>query len=144
MRIEGPNCGVFDKRSRILPSSRSGVLIVDDEKLIRWSLRERLSRSGYRVLEAVDGRAALDQLASGVERVDLILLDLKLPDTDGLAVLEQAKHLAPNCAVIMMSAYSTEQHERDALLRGAAHFVQKPFKVEQMLELVRRTLESRS
>ena len=68
------------------------VLIVDDEDLIRWSLGERLRGDGYTILEAATGQAALEQFKEGV---DLVLLDYRLPDTDGLTVLREMKKLDP-------------------------------------------------
>ena len=128
--------------SEISPDVTPTVLIVDDEALIRWSLRDRLVRAGYRVLEAADGQSALSQLANGEGTVDLMLLDLRLPDSDGLSLMKSAKSKAPDCAVIVMSAYGTEEVQREALASGAAFFVPKPFKIDDVLGLVRRTLAS--
>ena len=73
---------------RIMPNAT--VLVVDDEALIRWSLTERLKSEGYNVLEAETGRAALEQVGEGV---DLVLLDYRLPDTDGVSVLRKIKEI---------------------------------------------------
>ncbi|MBI3846972.1 MAG: response regulator [Planctomycetes bacterium] len=126
--------------SEISPDLKPTVLIVDDEALIRWSLRDRLVRAGFRVLEAADGQTALSQLGNGGGTVDLMLLDLRLPDSDGLSLLKSAKSKAPDCPVILMSAYGTEDVQREALATGAVFFVQKPFKIDDVLGLVRRTL----
>ena len=68
------------------------VLVVDDEELIRWSLRERLRGEGYEVREAGTGREALEQFKEGV---DIVLLDYRLPDIDGLTVLREMKGATP-------------------------------------------------
>ena len=71
---------------------KATILVVDDEALIRWSLTERLKTEEYEVLEADTGRAAMEKLAEGV---DLVLLDYRLPDTDGVAVLRKIKEFDP-------------------------------------------------
>jgi len=81
------------------------VLIVEDESLIRWSLRQKFEERGYRVSEAEHGAAALEQLDSS--NFDLIMLDYKLPDTTGLDVLRHVRELETDAVVIMMTAYST-------------------------------------
>lgn len=81
------------------------MLVVDDEDLIRWSLRERLRTDGYEVLEAGTGRAALEQFKEGV---DLVLLDYRLPDTDGLSVLRELKKLDPDILVAALVGQALE------------------------------------
>jgi DNA-binding NtrC family response regulator len=122
------------------PKPKAGILIVDDEHLIRWSLRERLVRAGYQVLEAASGHEALERIAARDGRIQLILLDLKLPDADGLAILRRAKQAMPECPVIMMSAHGSEEIAREALDIGAARFLSKPFKLDELLTLIRHAL----
>ena len=69
------------------------ILVIDDEKLIRWTLRERLERAGYSVVEAEHGAAAFEAMRQ--DDFDLLLLDFKLPDTDGLEILRVAKERRP-------------------------------------------------
>ena len=115
------------------------VLVVDDEALVRWSLKERLARDGYEVLEAATAAAALEQAG---EEVDLILLDFRLPDSDGLAVLKRVKELYPDTLVILMTAYSTIENAVEAIKLGAFHYINKPFNVDEVMLLVEKALET--
>jgi DNA-binding NtrC family response regulator len=119
--------------------SAATVLIVDDESLLRWSLRERLAKEGYRLLEAGTAGDALTQAAEGV---DLILLDFKLPDGDGLTVLKQVKEQTPDTLVILMTAFSTVESAVEAMKLGAYHYVNKPFNLDEVALLVEKALET--
>ena len=119
---------------------RPTILVVDDEDLIRWSLREKLEQAGYRVLLAGTGREADKHIHEG--DVDLVLLDYKLPDMDGLGLLSQIKGLDPDILVILMTAYSTVETAVEAMKMGAFHYANKPFHMEEMLILVEKALET--
>ncbi len=115
------------------------VLIVDDEDLIRWSLRERLLIDGYDILEAATGAAALERFK---ERVDLVLLDYRLPDTDGLSILREMKKLDPDVLVILLTSFVSVDTAVEAMKLGAFHFANKPFNVDEIAATVARALET--
>ena len=115
------------------------ILVVDDERLIRWSLRQRLEGAGYSVVEAETGAEALERAREGV---DLALLDFKLPDTDGLDVLRQLRGAHPDVLVIMMTAHSSVENAVEAMKQGACHYVNKPLNLDAMLLVVEKALET--
>jgi two-component system response regulator AtoC len=116
-----------------------GILIVDDEQLIRWSLSTRLSSEGYRIVEAETAAQAVDRARDGI---DLILLDYRLPDADGLEVLKRVKQTSPDTLVIMLTAHSSIETAVEAMKHGAYHFASKPFDVDEVALLVEKALET--
>ncbi|MFO0838635.1 MAG: sigma-54 dependent transcriptional regulator [Phycisphaerae bacterium] len=119
---------------------RIRVLIVEDESLIRWSLRQKFEERGFRVSEAEDGAAARTALES--ETFDLIMLDYKLPDMTGLDVLRELRTLDSDAVVIMMTAYSTIESAVEAIKLGAYDYVAKPFQMDHLLLTVDKALET--
>ena len=115
------------------------VLVVDDEALIRFSLNDRLTREGYRVLEA---ETAAQALARHDEGVDLVLLDYRLPDRDGLTVLKQMKERDPETLVILLTAFSSVETAVEAMKQGAYHYANKPFNLDEIAMLVEKALET--
>jgi len=119
--------------------AKATLLIVDDEPLVRWSLRERFARDGYTVLEASTAAGALEQ-ATG--NIDLVLLDYRLPDGDGLSVLRKIKETTPDTLVILMTAFSTVENAVEAIKHGAYHYLNKPFNLDDVAATVDKALET--
>jgi two-component system response regulator AtoC len=116
------------------------ILVVDDEKLIRWSVSERLQRDGYQVLSAESGEQALEIIAATPP--DVMLLDVKLPGIDGVETLRQALGIHAELAVLMMSAHSTVDVAVEAMKHGAIDFLVKPFPLTALDAAVARALST--
>jgi DNA-binding NtrC family response regulator len=115
------------------------ILVVEDEALIRLTLRERLAGAGHRVLEADTVAAALPHVRDGV---DLILLDYKLPDGDGLTLMKQVREIDADVPVILMTAYSSIETAVEAMRQGAYDYVNKPFNLDELMLNVEKALET--
>lgn len=120
---------------------RPNVLVVDDEALIRWSLAESLTNAGYHVLEAPDRQSALKFLKPGPGGTCVVLLDLRLPDSQDLGLLRHIRSVAPDCRVIVMTAHGTPELVEEALRGGAFRVVDKPFDLDLMIGLVSEAVE---
>lgn len=119
---------------------RAKVLVVDDELQIRRLLRVTLDRSGYEVVEAESAREALSLL--GIEKPDLVLLDLGLPDRDGLELLPLIRTRS-EARVLVVSAREATEEKVAALDLGADDFITKPFDTDELLARVRVALRQR-
>ncbi len=117
-----------------LPSAGS-VLIIDDEAAIRESLETLLELEGYAVQSAESGEEGLARI--GERSFDLVLLDLALPDRDGMDILAEIRLQDPGLSIIMVTAYGTVENAVRAMQAGAANFVQKPWDNEKLLADVR-------
>lgn len=123
-----------------MPARAAKILVVDDEPQIRTLLRATLGRAGYSVVEAANGREALN--AKAIDKPDLILLDLGLPDRDGLELVN-ALRSEPRSALIVVSARDQTEQKVAALDLGADDYVTKPFDTEELLARVRASLRQR-
>jgi DNA-binding NtrC family response regulator len=122
-----------------MPNSRPNILIIDDQPSVRFGLRSLLEAEGYSVMEAEDGRQALSLLTENAPQ--LILLDLRLPDTDGLDLLPRIKAIDDDVPVIILTAHGTIETAIRALKNGAENFLTKPPDADSFLILIARTLE---
>lgn len=112
------------------------VLVVDDEALIRWSLSEALSESGYVVCLAATAAEAQSVLETFDQRPLVVVLDLRLPDASDLSFARALRRARPDVPVIMMTAHGTPDDAVQAERLGVTRFVSKPFDVAEMVRLV--------
>lgn len=115
------------------------ILIIDDEKSIRFTLREILEYEKYEVDEAVDGQDGIDKISS--KKYDIALCDIKMPKLDGIEVLEKAQEINPDVQFIMISAHGSIETAVEAVKKGAYDFIQKPPDLNRLLITVRNALD---
>ena len=120
--------------------SKKTILIVDDEKLMRWTLRQKLTDWNYEVVEAETGRDGL--IRAEEETPDLVLLDVKLPDIKGTDLLEEFKKKWPDLPVIMITAYGAIEDVVNAMRSGAYNFLTKPIDLAKLQSLLENALEA--
>ncbi|WP_299823316.1 sigma-54 dependent transcriptional regulator [uncultured Pontibacter sp.] len=115
------------------------ILIIDDERAIRSTLKEILEFENYTVDEAEDGEKGLQQLSKS--KYDVVLCDIKMPGMDGIEVLEKAMEITPDSPFIMISAHGTIDTAVEATKKGAYDFLQKPPDLNRLLVTVRNALD---
>jgi DNA-binding NtrC family response regulator len=120
---------------------RPVILVVDDEPNVRESFRLVLE-DAYEVIDVPDGQRALEAVRAS--QVDLVLLDIRLPEMDGIEVLERIKSIDEGVEVILVTAVKTVRTAVEAMKLGAFDYVTKPFDEDELLSLVRRALQKRS
>ncbi|MGO9565923.1 MAG: PAS domain S-box protein, partial [Desulfomonilaceae bacterium] len=127
----------------IMPSfGTETILLVDDEKAIRDLGKEILTEAGYKVLTASTGLEALDMYAKTQDEISLVMLDLIMPEMGGKQCLEELLKIDPGVKVIISSGYPAESLPRATTEGGAVGFIGKPYKMKQMLQVVRNVLDS--
>jgi two-component system, NtrC family, response regulator PilR len=120
----------------------ANILIVDDEQSYRQLLTLVFQTEGNTIRTAMNGRQALKQLES--EPADIIISDVKMPDMDGIEMLRAVRETQPDLGVILMTAFASVETAREAFKLGADDFIQKPFDVEELKLIVRKTLEKQA
>jgi DNA-binding NtrC family response regulator len=118
------------------------ILIIDDERPILLTLEALLTRHGYAVETAATAAAGLKSVKA--KPPGLILLDLQLPDADGLHMLEEIKGQQPETQVVILTAHDSLSNAIESIKRGAYHFISKPYAAEELLSLVEKALEKQS
>ena len=120
----------------------ANILIVDDEQSYRQLLSLVFEEQGNSVRTAMNGRQALESLQA--EPADVIVSDVKMPDMDGIEMLRAVRETLPDVGVILMTAFASVETAREAFKLGADDFIQKPFDVEELKLIVRKTLEKQA
>ncbi|MFA5104014.1 MAG: sigma-54 dependent transcriptional regulator [Candidatus Margulisiibacteriota bacterium] len=120
---------------------RKNILVIDDEKGVRESIKMTL-KDKYRILEAADGKSALAKMLK--EPVDLVLLDVNLPDTNGIKLLKEIKRIDETVNVIMITADNCVKTAVHAMKLGAYDYINKPFNIEELLLLTEKAIEKTS
>jgi DNA-binding NtrC family response regulator len=113
------------------------VLVVEDERLIRWAIGEALATHGHTVTEAADAASARRLARAPKEPFDVVLLDYRLPDSNDFQLLEDLKQLTPESSVVMMTAYADPTLAAAAMSRGARAVIDKPFDIDSLETQVR-------
>jgi DNA-binding NtrC family response regulator len=117
---------------------KARILVVDDEDDLRKLLTHFVSGAGYEVTAAEDGEQALEQLRKGA--YDLALLDIMMPNMNGIELLKQIRQQSPGTKAIMLTGYTDLKNAMEAREFGARDFISKPFKMEDVLETIKRVL----
>ncbi len=116
------------------------ILIADDEFLIRWSLSQALSKEGYEVITVEDGKKAIE--AAKIQHFDFIITDLIMPEVDGWKVLETVLQTQTPPRVIIITAHGKEGYERIAKEKGAWAYVEKPYMIERIKQILKEAVGS--
>lgn len=120
--------------------ARAKILVVDDEKLIRWSLEQDLTRAEYEVICAETGEAGLQLFRE--EQPEMVLLDIRLPGMSGIDLLRAIREVDSDAQVIMITAHGDVQSAVTAMKLGAYDYLEKPFEMERVRHLVEKALET--
>jgi len=112
------------------------VLVADDEPLIRWSVSETLHDAGHQVVETGDAQGARGAVRDASRPFDVIILDLRLPDSNDLSLLASIRKLSPATPVILITAYGSPDLASAALDLGAYRVLNKPFELQDLAALV--------
>lgn len=117
---------------------KKNILVIDDEEIVRISCRRALTPEGFNVEVARDGLEGLRLLKD--KPYDLILIDLKMPNMDGMEVLENILAMRPDAKVIIITGYSAVETAVKAIKMGAFNYLEKPFTPDSLLEAVKEAL----
>ncbi|MEW5818491.1 MAG: response regulator, partial [Spirochaetota bacterium] len=118
------------------------ILLVDDDPELIWILTEALTKEGYKVFSAEDGKTAIQQARN--ETPDLILMDISMPDINGIELLGRIKAISKRIAVVMLSAHGEAKNVVNAMHAGADDFITKPFDNDELKITIGKVLERKA
>ncbi|MBW1701829.1 MAG: response regulator [Deltaproteobacteria bacterium] len=118
------------------------VLLIDDEEMIVDVGRQMLEEIGYRVLIATNGKEALSIYQENRDQVDIIILDIIMPDMGGTETYDRLRKINPHIKVLLSSGYSIDGEATEILDRGCNGFIQKPFSMKELSQQIRQVLDN--
>src|SRR4030043_2394996 len=121
---------------------KPSIFIVDDDDVMQETLSDVLKKREYEIFSVSSGNGALSVIKKNI--IDLVLLDMRLPDVDGLEILKKIKEFDTEILVIMMTAYSDVQTAVSSMKSGAYDYINKPFELEELKLLIEKGLETKS
>jgi PAS domain S-box-containing protein len=132
-----------DEEIAALPRGAETVLLVDDEMIVAKVAEDMLKDLGYEVLVARSGREALSLVSGSRTEIDIVILDLIMPDMNGSRTFDYLKEIAPDVKVLLSSGYSIDSQAAAILDRGGNGFIQKPYNIAQLSRKLREILDAR-
>jgi len=129
-------------KSETLLYGTETILLADDETYVLTSVKNMLEDLGYSVMTAADGIEAVDQYEQHVDEIDLVVLDMIMPNMGGVECFDIMRSKNPNIKTIFFSGYSMNSFAQEFLERGRAGFIQKPFNMDKLSQMVRDILDS--
>jgi DNA-binding response OmpR family regulator len=124
-----------------IPRGSETILLIDDEASVRIGIEYMLAKLGYTVYTAENGPDALDIFRRHWHRIDLIILDMVMPEMLGSEVFDRMREIDPGCRVMLASGFGCEEDARSLLERGCLGFLQKPFNIERLSVRIRAILD---
>ena len=126
-----------------LHRAKETVFLIDDDDMIVDVSEQILNSSGYDVVIAKSGKEAIEVYKENHSRIDMVILDMILPDMDGGDTYDRLKEINPGIKVLLASGYDIDYQGRDIMERGCDGFIQKPFNMNELLEKIRGILTSK-
>ena len=132
----------FNKKETLKDNVPAKILVVDDERPIRELLKQILVKEGYEVVTVPDGHAAVAKAKAG-DRPNLALLDMRMPGIDGIETMKQLKAICPELDMVMITGYGTKKLALQAMKLGAYDYLEKPFNIQRVRDIIRKCFELR-